>query len=236
MRNCLAFLFVLAITAGAAVAQKSEFEFILRPAFGSVWGALPDRHNMHGDKFVFTTGLGFGRRINTKSSIHVSLLTNPRTLLGEGELYNTDPVTGETQVYNTSSYLSLSYLTLPLEYRRRFGNKIIFEYGAGVYVGYLLNYGNGYDIPPDFVWSVGVTKSNDFDFINLKKGDFGLAASFRASYPIKERVFIYVAIDEYLGLLNINKMGPPTGGTSVPTDYTVRNNSFGISFGLSFQL
>ncbi|MCW5909992.1 MAG: hypothetical protein KIT62_02900 [Cyclobacteriaceae bacterium] len=103
---------------------------------------------------------------------------------------------------------------------KRFGKKIKYQFGIGLYTSILLKQTQYSDLDGSFNFSNDNTK-------NFRRMDLGLSAGFSAYFPVNDNLSIKVGIDDYFGLLNVSALPVVDGGA-------IKHNSLGLALGISY--
>ncbi len=218
----LIFTFSLTLTIGHLYSQGLEIELSGGPTLTSLRGN-DDIENNYDHTNNFSTGLGINYLFKGNSIIDIKLLYDKKGAMGESYIVLRDEqnqVIGEGVVTNKSTF---DYITMPIQWGQRFGQKVKYQFGVGLYAGFLIKQeqtGEGLN---------GLVNSNEDNTDNFKKFDFGLSASFSVLFPIKESFLIKMGLEDNLGLVNASDV-------PVKNDGTIKHNSLGLSIGLIFKV
>ncbi|HYG02511.1 MAG TPA: outer membrane beta-barrel protein [Chryseosolibacter sp.] len=200
-------------------AQTFEFEASVRPAITSLRGNQPIRDNFDPD-FHLGYGLGGNLVFNNTSVLNVALLyekkggydeTTIELRDNDGNFAGTAPMTNE---------LTYTYFTLPVQYGKRFGEKIQFEVTMGGYISYLS--------ARKLVNAIPGFSTEDESKASVKEFDFGLAGGFNVYFPLNENVFFKTGITDLYGLAN-------TSSVKVANDGSIKHNSLALTLALNVR-
>jgi hypothetical protein len=215
---CLSFL----LTAGQCLSQGLELELTVRPALTSLRGNDVVKDNF--DPTVnFSTGIGLNYFLKNNSIINFGILYDKKGGRGKSNIIlrdDQDQVIGEGTLTNEANF---DYITVPIQWGRRFGQKIKYQFGIGLYTSFILKQeliSKGLD---------GQVNTNENNTDKFKTLDFGLSASFNVFIPFNDKLSIKVGLDNNLGLIN-------TSDVPVSDNGTIKHNSLGLSIGLNYRM
>lgn len=210
------------LTVGQCFSQGLEVELTARPALTSLRGNDGVKNNF--DPTVnFSTGLGLNYFLKNKSIINFAVLYDNKGGRGESDIILRDEqgqVIGEGTLTNEANF---DYITIPIQWGQRLGQKIKYQFGIGLYTSIILKselISKGLD---------GQVNTNENNTDKFKTLDFGLSASFNVFIPFNDKFSIKVGLDDNLGLIN-------TSDVPVSDNGTIKHNSVGISIGLNYRV
>jgi hypothetical protein len=202
----------LSIAVGS-FSQGVELEFNIRPARTTVHD-LPERFD---PTWYCTSSVGATYRFKNNSMISLGLLYDKKG--------THDKITGFADVpddYWERDEYNFKYLTIPVQFAHRFGNKVKFQLGVGFYSSFLLNF--------EYVTTTSegdTRKSAGSDA--LKKTDFGLSTSLSIFVFERNNISMKLGLDNYYGLTDVNNK---LSGT----DRSIKHNSMGVSMGFVYKV
>ena len=209
------------VTIGQVCGQGIEIEVLARPALTSLRGNDVVKKNL--DPVIkFSTGLGVNYFLNDKSLLSLGIFYDRKGGRGKDEFFistGPNPPDGTESVVVTNT-VNFDYITIPIQWGQRFGQKIKYQFGIGVYTSLLLKCQ---------VVTEGLTTERDDNTDTIKKLDVGLSASFNMLIPITKVVSVKAGIDDNYGLINVSDV-------PVYEDGTIKHNSLGLSAGLNIRL
>jgi len=216
----LVILLGLFVLSGSLLAQNFELELSLRPALTSLRGN--DMVEKHLDAAIYPSlGLGLNRLFANKSLVSIGVLYDMKG--GQNtEEYNFRDDRNQplfTQEVKTKS--NFQYITIPIEWGKRFGNRIQYHLGLGVYSAFLLSQ----ELITEYDGDAGSIDLTD----SYKKVDVGLSANFCIYVPLKESWSLKAGVNDYLGLFDTMK-------SDVEHDGSTKHNSLGLVVGLNYRL
>lgn len=177
----LALLITLVISHVRAFSQKIQIEILFRPTLTSLRGNPVVETNF--SSTVHTSiGLGANYFVRENSIINVGLLFDKKGASGSSlvQIRNAqNQLIGEETVEFTSKF---DYITIPIEWGKRFGGKIKYQFGIGLYTSYLLR--------ADQTQSSASLKVAEVVTNNYTKFDFGLSGSFSMYVPLSKKMSI----------------------------------------------
>ncbi|MBL0744820.1 outer membrane beta-barrel protein [Chryseolinea lacunae] len=198
--------------------QNLELEVLAGPSLSSVRGSKTMDMFFGKSRLSFSTGVGLNVRVLKQSYLLTGLLYERKGTYGENELR--DGQNNSTDLIKTR--MNYSYITLPVQWAVRVGQKVRYQFGAGVYASYLLKQTYVQEAEGDFSPKV-TAEQNDL----TKKIDVGVVGSVAAYIPLKEKLSLKVGIDEHFGLIN----------TSEPaTAEPLKHQSLALTVGLNVTL
>lgn len=209
------------LTISQCFSQGLEIELIARPALTSLRGDDMFKEN-YDLTLNFSTGIGLNYLLTESSILNFSILYDKKGARGESIFIwreNEGQVTGEGIMKNE---LNFDYLTIPIQWNKRFGQKIKYQFGIGIYTSFILKQTYISKGPE------GLPDSNQENTDKFKSLDFGLSASFTVLVPIHDKFSIKTGLDNNLGLINVADF--PTDGNGI------KHNAIGISVGLNYTL
>jgi hypothetical protein len=215
-------LLILLVINTKVLSQNLEFEVIGGPALTSLRGNDFIENNFDP---AFNVSASVGVNYILKNNLLITLAINYERKGGISESYlilkdQQNQVIGEGNVTNTSNF---DYLTIPIQFGKRFGEKIKYQFGVGMYTSILLKQ----ESSSKGLGGLVNLKENGTDL--FKKIDLGFLASFNIYLPINDSVSIKIGIDDYLGLVNVSD-------GSIQNNGTIKHNSLGLVLGLNFKL
>lgn len=199
---------------------QTEVELSFRPALTSLRGnAFLD--TMHHSVVRLSASLGMNFSLTEKTIMSVRILYDQKGSAGSNTFWGRDYDNNRTEKITREFRTSYDYISIPVQLRKRFGEKINFQLGLGIYTGYLIKY-------VSLEEANGLSWRSD-DKKSTRPFDFGISAGAYAYIPVQEKVLLMIGLDDHLGLVNVS---------SVPVldDGSIKHNSIGASFGLSYKL
>jgi len=202
------------------LAQDLEFELLLRPALTSLRGN--DMVEDHFDPAIYPSfGLGVTRLFTNRSLIHVAVLYDMKGGRNEEEfVFRNDanqPI--GTQVVKTRS--DFQYITIPIQCGKRFGTRVKYQLGLGIYSAFLLKQ----ELTTEYDGYAGSLDMID----SFKDVDIGLSASFSVHVPLKKNWPLKAGLDDYVGVFDAMK-------ADVEHEGSTKHNSLGFVVGLNCRL
>lgn len=202
-----------------SIGQDLQLEIIGGPALTSFYGAKGYR-SIYKQMINITTGVGLAYSLNEKSYINAKLLYERKGGKNESDMrdaYNNN-------IGEVTFRAAYDYITLPVQYRREIGNKVRFQFGAGIYGAYLVeqSYIQRADGNPQFDYTEVHT-----DY--YKRFDFGISVSANTYIPVNESLKIIIGVNNNLGLLGTNKI-------ELADDGSIKHNSLALTAGVSVKL
>lgn len=210
IRSIILILAFLTIAAGS-FSQGIELEFNIRPAHTTVSG-VPERFD---PAWYCTSSIGANYRFKNNSLISLGLLYDNKG--------TSDKVTGFADVpddYWRRDEFNFKYLTIPLQFGYRFGNKVKFQVGAGFYSSFLLK------AEYATIDSDGHTEKSDVSE-EVKKTDFGISTSLYVFVFERNNMSMKLGLDNNYGLTDLKKE---------ETNRPMKHNSIGVSLGFVYKL
>lgn len=201
-------------------AQGFELEVFVRPALTSLRGNDIVKDNLD-PAINLSTGISANCFLNKNSIMSLTILYDKKG--GRGESHTTlrgfqNEIIAEGTLTHQSNF---EYVTIPLQWRARRGQKLKYEFGIGVYTGFLLRQETA---------SKGLGSSSTEDDTGMfRKFDFGLSTSFNLLIPLNDSVAVKVGVNDNLGLMNVSDVPVADKGT-------IEHNSLGLLVGIGFQL
>lgn len=205
-----------------SLAQKLELELLLRPTLTSLRGNQIVK-DIYGPTINFSTGVNVQYLLKKNSFVSLCILYEKKGGRDETHIVLND---AQNQPYADGTVLfesNFDYITIPIQCGKKFGDKIQYQFGLGVYTGFLMKQKN---VTKGINGLFDITEDNTDSYTNI---DFGLSGSFSMYIPIQQSIAIKVGLDDYLGLVN-------TSDVPVVDDGTIKHNSFGLTLGLNFKL
>ena len=218
--KCLILALIFLLVVEQCYSQELEIELIARPALTSLRGNDAAKNNFD-PTYYFSTGLGVNYLFKNYSVINFAVLYDQKGGRGESIILLRDSQgqdIGEGIITNEATF---DYITIPIQWGQRFGQKLKYQFGIGLYTSFLLKQeltSKGLD---------GQVDAHEDNTEMYKKVDFGLSASFNVYVPFNDSFSFKVGLDDNLGLINVSDV--PVSG-----DGTIKHNSLGISVGLNF--
>lgn len=220
MRLRLILTSIILITIGQCFGQGFEIDIVGRPSITSLRGNEGVKKNFD-PTYYFSTGLRANYFYNNKSFVNFAILYDQKGGKGESVIVLRDEQNQiiEKDIVSNESYFK--YITIPIQWGQRFGQKFKYEFGAGLYTSFLLK---------NQVTSKGLgLNSTDDRTNNFKNVDIGLSISFNAYIPIKDNFALKFGLNDNLGIIN-------TSDIPVMNNGTIKHNSIGLLAGLNFRL
>jgi hypothetical protein len=195
-----------------------EAEIFVRPALTYLRGNEVVKEYM-GPAICPSAGIGLAIPLRNKAWISTGVMYDVKggrdrrvfTLRdANNEPAGTDEVTTENK---------FQYITVPLRWAFRFGSKIQYEVGAGVYGAFLikatmLTEGTGYSYKPEFTDS-------------YKRVDVGVSAALKVLVPLNKSLGLTAGVDDNLGVFDLIL-------PDVKHQGSLKHNSLGITIGLKY--
>jgi len=220
MRLRLILALSILLIMGQCFGQELEIDIVARPAITSLRGNEGIKNNFDQTNY-FSAGLGANYFYNNKSFLNLTILYDQKGGKGESTIILRDEqnqIIGEGTVSNESYF---QYVTIPVQWGQRFGDKFKYEFGIGFYTSFLLK---------NELTSKGLgLNSTEDQTNNFKNADIGLSLSFNAYIPIKDNLAIKVGLNNNLGIVN-------TSDVPVMNNGAIKHNSIGLLIGLNFRL
>ena len=199
-----------------AVAQDKEFELLLVPSLTNIRG-----NDLLGENneaaFRFSAGVGYNYLFQNRYFIKGALMYENKGVNGKTDLRDANNVSVGAIEYHSH----FNYITVPLQYGRRFGTKTNFDVAIGAYAGYLIQ--DNIEITSR---DLDVKQTNTGFY---KKFDYGLVGSAAAYFPIRKGLSIKAGLQYSFGLAEI-------ADNERFNDFSVKNNSLGLQLGLNVRL
>jgi hypothetical protein len=200
--------------------QGLEIELTARPAFSSLRGneAVKDNYD---PTYNFSAGLGANYFYDNKSFLSFAILYDQKGAKGESTIVLRDDqnqIIGEGTVSHESYF---QYITIPIQWGQRFGERFKYEFGVGFYTSLLLK--------NELIGKGQGLKSTEDQTNHYKNVDIGLSISFNTYLPIKDNLALKVGLNDNLGIIN-------TSAIPVMGNGTIKHNSIGFQVGLNFRL
>src|SRR5688572_30492140 len=176
-RIILALCFLL--VAESCYSQALEIELIARPALTSLRGNNAVKNNFD-PTYYFSTGVGANYFFKNYSIINLAVFYDKKGGRGESTILLRDSqgqVIGEGVITNEANF---DYITIPIQWGQRFGEKIKYQFGIGLYTSFLLKQelsSKGLD---------GQVNTNEDNTEMYKKFDFGFSASLNVYVPFND--------------------------------------------------
>ncbi len=198
--------------------QGIEVELLFRPALTSLYGN--DLVKRYFDPTVnLSAGAGVNFLVGRNSLINIAFLYDRKGAQKEMEFLMRDSnneIVGKETLTNVSNF---QYITVPVQLARRFGNKIKYQIGLGVYGSYLLKQESG-------AKNLSYTDDVIEDTTDMyKKFDVGISSAFSVYMPLSNAFYFKAGIDDHFGLLNTSDVD---GGE-------IKHNSIGLIVGLNYS-
>lgn len=210
------------LTIGNLYSQGLEIEFLGRPALTSLRGNKSVKDNFD-PTTNFSTGLGVNYFIKNNSILNIAIIYDKKGGSGEMNIVLRDEqnqIVDEGKVTNKATF---DYITIPIQWGQRFGQKIKYQFGIGLYTSFLLKH----ELTSEGL--NGLVNSHEDNTDTFKKIDLGLSASFNVLIPITDSLSIKVGLDDNLGLIN-------TSDVPVADDGTIKHNSLGLFVGINLRV
>jgi hypothetical protein len=205
---------LLFATSNMCWAQKTEVEVLLRPSLASLRGNPTVINNLD-PSLNLTYGLSANFNLIGSHFLTTTLLYEDKSIRGKLLLQS---VQGVETLAVASSF---RYLTLPVQWGYRFGKKVKYHFGAGIYASYLIRAASSQESP--------TLSFTDDETDRFHPFDFGFSTSFKAYIPLSGKINALVGVDDNLGIFNVSAV-PVVNGASI------RHNSVGLLVGLNVGL
>lgn len=214
-------LLILILIIEKSLAQRLEFEFLIQPSITSLRGMDTLKNNFE-PTTNFSSGFGINYFLNNNSSINLSILYDNKG--GKADYYfvikdDQNQIIDEGWV---NGQMKFDYITIPFQWSQRFGHKIKYQFGIGLYIGYLLKQEQ---VITGLNGSINITEDLTTTFRNF---DFGFSSSFNMYIPVKDALSFRVGLNDNLGMIN-------TSTVNMAGDAAIKHNSIGLIFGLNFK-
>ena len=200
--------------------QGLEVEILIRPVVTSLRGNEVVKTN-YDPTVRFSVGVGLNYYYTAQSAISLTILYDRKGAKGESTIILRDDQNQVIGQGTLSQEFYFDYLTIPIQWRHRFGNKIKFEAGGGIYTGVLL-------ASELRLKGFGLNSNSDVSE-DVKMMDFGLTVSFGTVIPFNDNLTLRIGLNDNLGIVNVSKF-------PVANDGTIKHNSIGLAVGLSLRL
>lgn len=199
--------------------QTFEFEITGRAALTSLRGNKLIEENYDP---TFRMGYGVGGNLVFANSLllNAALLIDRKGGYGESSVQMRDENGNTLESYPITLESSYSYLTLPVQLGKRFGEKIQFEATLGGYVSLLLSHRH---IEKSSVFTLDTRGT-----LNEKDFDFGLVGGVNVYFPLSDNVFLKSGINNMYGLAHTNSHKVFENGS-------IKHNSLGLFAALNFR-
>jgi hypothetical protein len=219
-RLVIYFSFVLFLLCTNVDGQNTELKITITPTLTSLRGNSFTKEYFD-PAMNLSMGVGVNHFIGEKSVFSAELSFDKKGGGDKSNLIYENPETGQIEEGTMHLRSNFSYLTLAMECRHRLGKKIKYEFGAGLYTGYLMKQVlkakfNGHK-----------DKLDETD--SYKKMDFGLSISFNAYIPVNDNLYFIAGLNDKLGLLNVSTK-------PLIDDGSIKHNSLGLLLGLGFKI
>ncbi|MGC3946437.1 MAG: outer membrane beta-barrel protein [Chryseolinea sp.] len=201
-------------------AQGSEIELQI----------VPSVTTMRGNRIVedywdpalrVSAGMGFNHVFRNQFLLKAAVAYDNKGTRGSytGPIHDQNNSVIGTETVEYRQYFQ--YITVPLQYGRRFGSRVKYDAALGMYGSFLLNSNVE-------AWSPRYHTNENYTDI-YKKFDFGVSVSFSAYVPLRDRLSMKLGIQDNLGLANIAE-------TKVVDNGSIKHNSLGLQVGLNLRL
>ncbi|HTE34725.1 MAG TPA: porin family protein [Chryseolinea sp.] len=204
------------------LAQGLEFELFLRPSLTSLRGNEMAKE-FYDPTIYPSTGAGVTFLFNKTSSLNLGILYDKKGAHGDNETTIRD---SQNEIIGHETYTVFSdfdYITVPIQWGHRFGKKIQYQLGVGLYSAFLLKEESG-------LQGLSYTDDTKEDYTDTyKRFDMGISSSFNVYIPINDSFAFKIGVDDNLGLLN-------TRASHVKGEGTIKHNSIGLAVGLKYAL
>lgn len=210
----------LLLTAGQSLAQKLELEFMIRPALTSVRGNGFDTEILE-PKLNFSAGLEINYFVRSNSLMNLGIMYDKKGGNGKSTLVFRDSqglLLRETEIEIESNF---DYVTIPIQWSQRFGGKVKYQFGFGIYTSLLLKQ----ETVIKYLDTQETSSQKNTDAFRTL--DFGLSTSFIVFFPINEKLKIKTVLDNNIGLTSVSEAEP---------NGTMRHNSLGLALGLNYRV
>ena len=218
-------LLVIIVSPFKGLSQTTEIELFVRPSF-TPFLVLQDNRGIYED-YDGQLKLSFGGTVNvlltSKSNLGISLLYDSRGIVDAIEFRDENNYIISTEGVKIVG----DFLTLPVTWRWRTGNKIKWQFEAGLYASYQLREKmiypfkiptliDGEIVETDVVKTPGV----------YKKADFGSVFGVSSYIPLNDKLSLLVGVNAIISGVNLGKI----------TNDKAYSTSLGLNVGLSYKL
>jgi len=212
----------VAVNLSPCLGQKHELELIIRPALTSLRGNEAVKNNLD-PKISLSTGIAFHYSLKENSALNFAILHDAKGGVAENYIVYRDQQGQIVDEGNVTININYQYITIPVQWQKRFGRKITYQFGAGIYTSFLLKQE---DVAKGLNGLIDDTQDRSEMFKPL---DFGFVASFSSFFPINEKLSLKIGLDDFLGVTNVSAVPVANKGT-------IKHNSFGLTAGLILKL
>jgi hypothetical protein len=219
-RLVIYFSFVLVVLCTNVHGQKTELKITITPTLTSLRGNSFTKENFN-PAMNFSVGVGVNHFIEEKSLLSVELLFDKKGGGKNSNMIYENPENQQMEEGKLHLRSNFSYLTLAMELRHRLGKKIKYEFGAGLYTGYL--------IKQVLKGKFNEHKDKIDETDSYKKMDFGLSMSFNTYIPVNANLYFIAGLNDKLGFLNVST-------EPLINDGSIKHNSLGLLLGLGVKL
>jgi hypothetical protein len=222
MKKLPLIIIIILIVSSQCLSQRLELELIVRPALTSLRGNDFIKNNFD-SKVNISAGVNLNYVSKNNSILNFAIFYDKKGAGGESYVVlknEQNQIIGEGVVENESNF---DYITIPIQWGKRFGQKVKFQFGVGLYTSFLIKQeqtSKGLD---------GLVNSTENNTDNFKQLDFGLSASFYSYVPINKKLSLKAGLDDIFGLANASDVPIVNNGT-------LKHNSLGLSVGLNIKL
>lgn len=222
MKTLAILISLLVFNLSQCLGQKHELELIIRPALTSLRGNEAVKNNLD-PKISLSTGIAFHYSLKENSTLNFAILYDAKGGVSETYIEFRDQQGQIIDEGNVTVNLNYQYITIPIQWQKKFGRKIIYQFGAGIYTSFLLK-------QEDVAKGLNGLIDDTQDRSEMSKPlDFGFVASFTSFFPINEKLSLKIGLDDFLGVTNVSAVPVVNNGT-------IKHNSFGLTFGLILKL
>ena len=218
----IAIVFIFLMNAENIGAQNLEFELFVRPSLTSLRGSELIKDNF--DPTIYpSAGVGMTYLFENNYLINVGVMYDKKGGRGKNKAELRDENNEIVDVRTVTPFADFQYVTVPVQWGYRFGKRIQYQIGVGVYGAFLLKQEMG-------VKDLGYTGDTKEDGTkNYRKLDTGISSSFNVFIPIGKAFAFKVGVDNNLGLLDVR--APEVNGIGKE-----KHNSIGLSVGLKYSV
>lgn len=213
----LAFVWVVLLTnaqIASVINGVDEVEILAGPSLVSLKAKLWEGDRI---KIAYTTGVGALWELTPKNSIAAKFLIERKGIKDQYETNYFDNSTQNLVKGHAKNILNLDYLTIPITYKRSFGQAQSFGFELGCYGSYLFKA----QFISKFSWSPSEIQNERG---NLQKFDAGISFGFTHIFFSTESASLGYWVSANHGLINIGK---PSAATVFQT---AKTQSLSIGF------
>jgi len=222
MKTLAILISLVVLNLSPCIGQKHELELIIRPALTSLRGNEFVKNNLD-PKLSLSAGIAFHYALKENSALNFTILYDTKGGSTETYIVYRDQQGQIIDEVNVTINANYHYITIPVQWQKRFGQKITYQFGAGIYTSFLLK-------QEDMAKGLNGSIDDTQDRTEMSKTiDFGVVASFSSFFPINEQLSLKIGIDNLLGIANVSAVPVSDNGT-------IKHNSLGLSAGLILKL